>query len=170
MDTPQERVTTSEVPRPMPEKPRRPADMGSPLRVYKPGQGVYVRWGTAAFTGLIALAASYFISEQLPVFSDSQAVLKGGPLVVLAVLALLIFYFCGRHVGVVDFMIATEGEMKKVNWSSRREVGGATKVVIFTMMALGLLLFAVDIGFILLFSVLGVLRVDVLKAMFGGGQ
>src|SRR3712207_7866772 len=33
----------------------------------------------------------------------------------------------------VDFLIATDSEMKKVNWTSRRELIGSTKVVIVFM-------------------------------------
>jgi preprotein translocase SecE subunit len=172
MDTLHEQATPSEAARPAPAAPppRRPSEAGSPLHVYKPGQGVYVRWGSAGFFGLIALAATQFAAQQLQVWSSSQVVTTLGPIVLLAALAWVIFYFCGRNPTTVDFMIATEGEMKKVNWSSRREIIGATRVVIFTTFAMGFLLFVVDVGFILLFSTIGVLKVNVLKAMFGGGQ
>ena len=40
------------------------------------------------------------------------------------------YYLIGRKPKVVDFLIATEGEMRKVNWSSRREIRGSTIVVI----------------------------------------
>ena len=33
----------------------------------------------------------------------------------------------------VDFLIATDSEMKKVNWTSRKELIGSTKVVIVFM-------------------------------------
>ena len=55
-------------------------------------------------------------------------------------------------------MIATEGEMKKVSWSTKREIIGSTKVVIlFTFLMAGLL-FLVDSAFQLLFSSIGVLQ------------
>jgi preprotein translocase subunit SecE len=57
-----------------------------------------------------------------------------------------------------DFMIATEGEMKKVSWSSRREVIGSTKVVILFTIALACFLFVVDLAFQTLFSAIGVLK------------
>jgi preprotein translocase SecE subunit len=60
---------------------------------------------------------------------------------------------------VCDFLIATDGEMKKVNWSSRREITGSTKVVIFVVVALGLFLFFVDILLMLFFSEIKVLRI-----------
>ena len=66
------------------------------------------------------------------------------PVVVLLACVYLMFWLVGRQRGVVDFMIATEGEMKKVNWSAARE-SGATRVVIVTVLALAFLLFVVDI-------------------------
>ena len=57
-----------------------------------------------------------------------------------------------------DFMIATEGEMKKVSWSSRREVVGGTKVVIATTFILALMLWAVDLAFGFFFMEIGVLQ------------
>ncbi|MBU0641058.1 MAG: preprotein translocase subunit SecE [Planctomycetes bacterium] len=66
-------------------------------------------------------------------------------------------------------MIATEGEMKKVNWSSKKEVIGATKVVIVTVLALGAMLFIVDIFFMTVFGGIGVLKVDILGKLFGTG-
>ena len=44
----------------------------------------------------------------------------------------------------VDFLIATDSEMKKVNWTSRKELIGSTQVVIMFMFLIALFLFAVD--------------------------
>jgi preprotein translocase SecE subunit len=67
-------------------------------------------------------------------------------------------------------MIATEGEMKKVNWSTRREIIGSTKVVILFTILLAVILFTVDIVFMTFFAWIGVLREapSVLKLLFGG--
>jgi preprotein translocase subunit SecE len=56
-----------------------------------------------------------------------------------------------------DFLIATEGEMKKVSWSSRKEVIGSTKVVMITTFILAVLLLAVDLVFQLAFQAIGVM-------------
>jgi preprotein translocase subunit SecE len=58
---------------------------------------------------------------------------------------------------VADFLIATEGEMKKVSWSSRKEVIGSTKVVIVTTLIMAAVLFVVDIVFQLFFKSIGIL-------------
>ena len=91
------------------------------------------------------------------------------PVAVLAAAVYLVFWLVGRKRSTVDFMIATEGEMKKVNWSSRKEVLGATKVVIFTVLALGLMLAIVDFVFMLVFSLIGVLRIPLWQQLLGGG-
>lgn len=146
-----------------------PVGGGTPFKIYKSGQGQYVRWSTSAGAGLLALAAANFVRERLTVV-DNVWVTTLVPVLVLVALAYLIFRFVGQHARVGDFLIATEGEMKKVNWSSRKEVWGATKVVIITVLALSILLFVVDLIFILMFSGMGVLRVDILQDLFSRGQ
>ena len=43
-----------------------------------------------------------------------------------------------------DFLIAVEAEMNKVSWPSRGELFRASVVVLFTIIALALLLYAYD--------------------------
>jgi len=79
----------------------------------------------------------------------------GVPSVLLALLGLLMFWMVNRPKS-ADFLIATEGEMKKVSWSSRKEIIGSTKVVIVSLFIMATILAAVDVGFTLLFNFLGV--------------
>jgi preprotein translocase SecE subunit len=58
----------------------------------------------------------------------------------------------------VDFLIATDSEMKKVNWTSRRELIGSTKVVIIFMFLIAAILFLIDVGFGYLFYMVKVLK------------
>ena len=44
----------------------------------------------------------------------------------------------------VDFLVATDSEMKKVNWTSRKELIGSTEIVIIFMFLIAFFLFAVD--------------------------
>jgi preprotein translocase SecE subunit len=60
--------------------------------------------------------------------------------------------------GNVDFLIATDSEMKKVNWTSRKDLMGATKVVIVFMLVIAAFLFLVDLIFHYLFFFMGVLK------------
>lgn len=147
---------------------------GSPFEVYKSGQGTYVRFGTAVGGACIALGFVYFVYEQMAAFTFEQSTMTivrtSVTALLLAATAWLIFHLVGQRRNVVDFLIATEGEMKKVNWSSRKEVFGATKVVIVTVLALGIMLFLVDVLFILFFVAIKVLRIDILSGLFGRGQ
>ena len=96
----------------------------------------------------------------------SGSVRRGTEVVVMVLMAYLAFWLFGQYKAVVDFMVATEGEMKKVNWSSWREVWGSTKVVIVSVLALGVLLCVVDVLFIFSFEAIGVLRTGVLGQFF----
>ena len=142
---------------------------GSALHVYKPGQGLYVRWCSAAAFAIVAIGSANFLYEQLSRVQNEWVQYRI-PVGLLVLIGYGIFRFLGQNRSVVDFMIATEGEMKKVNWSTRREVLGATKVVIATVIALGAILFAVNVCFIFLFESIGVLRIGMLARLFGGGE
>jgi preprotein translocase SecE subunit len=140
---------------------------GSPFHLYKPGQGVHVRWGTAAGLGLMTVAFGNFLYDQLTVF-DNFAVKSLVPVGIMAVVALLIFRYLAQNHRVVDFLIATEGEMKKVNWTSRKEIIGSTKVVIAVLLMMASLLFVVDIVFMLFFTWAGILKgQEVLESLKG---
>src|SRR3712207_9446120 len=65
----------------------------------------------------------------------------------------------------VDFLIATDSEMKKVNWTSRRELIGSTKVVIVFMFLIAAFLFVIDVVFSYFFYMIDVLK----SSPFGGG-
>ena len=145
------------------------ASGGSGLHLYKPGQGPYVRWGSAAAAAVILVGFAMFLHEQLTRF-ESDWIRFGIPVVILVITGYWAFRMLGQNRSIVDFMIATEGEMKKVNWSSRREVLGATKVVIATVIALGFTLFVVNVVFMFIFESIGVLQVGMLKQIFGSGE
>ena len=53
-----------------------------------------------------------------------------------------------------DFLIAAEGELKKVNWSSRREVAVSTLVVIIVVVLMAALLGTTDLVFQMVFEYL----------------
>ena len=84
--------------------------------------------------------------------------------VFLALYALLIWRVTNKPDN-VDFLIATDSEMKKVNWTSRKELIGSTKVVIVFMFLIAFFLFAIDIGFSYFFFLIKVLK----NSPFGGG-
>lgn len=139
-----------------------PVHGGHPfLEVYKRGQGYYTRVGTAIGGGVLILAGGHFTWQNLA-FDESTAaglwLRVGIPLAVVVALSLLLYWAVGQNRRSCDFMIATEGEMKKVNWSSRREIITATKVVIVVTLLVAFSLFVVDWAFMKFFTWLNVLR------------
>jgi len=57
-----------------------------------------------------------------------------------------------------EFLIETDNEMKRINWASRKDLVGSTRVVIFFMLATAFVLFFYDQLFQLIFWLLSVLR------------
>jgi len=72
--------------------------------------------------------------------------------------AICLYIFVGAKKGTVEFLIATDGEMKKVNWTTYREVKGSTIVVIVATFLIAGFLFGVDTLFAKIFSAIGVLE------------
>jgi len=69
-----------------------------------------------------------------------------------------VYFFIASHRGSVGFLINTDGEMRKVNWSTRKEIIGSTQVVIVTAVLTAALLFGIDMGFQIFFRAIGVLQ------------
>ncbi len=126
------------------------------FEIYKRGQGRYTRTITFAAGAVIAAAIAYYVSEQLRGLAVYYV--YGIPVAIFAGISLLTFWIVNRPRS-ADFMIATEGEMKKVSWSSRKEIIGGTKVVIATTFILAIMLLAVDMAFGFFFKAIGVLKV-----------
>ena len=54
----------------------------------------------------------------------------------------------------VRWVKETSGELKKVNWPTRKEAWSLTKVVITVMVVMALLLFTLDVGFMRVFELI----------------
>ena len=148
-------------------KPARPSRggariAGGGLRLYKPGQGYYTRVGTAVGAGVLILAGAHFVFSQLgasiPQGTYTLPIQYGVSVGFILAMGGLLYWIVGINRKSNDFFIATEGEMKKVGWSSGQEVVRSTKVVIVSVILLGAFLFVVDLFFILFFSSIGVLE------------
>ncbi len=131
------------------------------LSVYKSGQGYYTRMGTVIGVGLVTMlgilwAWDYLRDIRIPGVNElyvaaAGAILLGG--IIVAVMYYLVFV----KPSTVDFLIATEGEMKKVNWSTRREIIGSTTAVITTAIIIAVFCWGLEIGFIAFFRAIKVL-------------
>jgi len=142
--------------------------------LYKPGQGFYTRVWSAIGAGALVCWFAYFLFVKLGTVSSDPRTAKlwqvGISVGVLVVFGLLGYWILALNRKVSDFLIATEGEMKKVNWSTRKDIIGSTKVVVIMTMFMGILLFTVDMFFMGVFSSIGVLKggsfIDKLRELF----
>jgi preprotein translocase subunit SecE len=125
------------------------------FEIYKKTQGKYLRIGTFAAAMLIVIIGSKILRDKLSTL-DNIFLQFGIPVAVTLVLAAVVFWLVNRPSS-ADFLISTEGEMKKVSWSSKKEVIGSTKVVIVTTVILSMMLLAVDMLFIWFFSNIGLM-------------
>lgn len=156
-------------------RPAKPARPSSGLRIYKPGQGYYTRIGTAVGSGILIIAGTMFLFNQLggllPNRDYTLPVQYGISIAFLVTMSVLVYWIVGLNRRSNDFFIATEGEMKKVNWSSRKEVIRSTKVVITTVVLMAVVLFVFDVLFMVLFRAIGVLKGGPgIFELFGGSK
>ncbi len=127
----------------------------SKLHWYKKGQGKYTRSVTFISVMALTMLGAAALSNQLRTVFNSAYLQFGIPTAVVLLMAMFMFWMVNRP-KTADFLIATEGEMKKVSWSNRKEVVGSTKVVIVTTFMLAAILFAVDMAFTVLFRAIGI--------------
>ncbi|MCK4276843.1 MAG: preprotein translocase subunit SecE [Phycisphaerae bacterium] len=120
------------------------------FRIYKKGQGKYTRMLTLVTAVVLGTIGAYLLSMFLE-GKVSTYIRFGVPMVVVVVLSAVVLWVINREKS-ADFLIATEGEMKKVSWSTRKEIVGSTKVVIIATFMMAALLYGVDMLFLFLFS------------------
>lgn len=138
--------------------------------VYKKGQGYWTRMGTAIGAGLLGTLITWQIYAQVPAFFADTARGRRVGLIAAAIFAAIYALIAWRLMNKpanVDFLIATDSEMKKVNWTSRRELIGSTKVVILFMFGIAIILFVLDLLFNTVFYAIRVLEVPWWKQVFG---
>ncbi len=122
------------------------------FNIYKRGQGKYTRLisaFTAATIAALGCLRLYTKLEAAEFGLEQQARLLVATLVpagVFAIFGLLIVWIVNKPT-IADFMIAAEGEMKKVSWSSRKEIAVSTFIVILVVVAMAILLWIVDLMF-----------------------
>lgn len=132
------------------------------LAIYKPGQGYWTRVMSAVGLAVIVLMGVNWLWGMLSTVRISTVqtvyIQAAAVFIILVVFGALGYYIIGTKPRVVEFLIATEGEMKKVNWSNRREIMGSTWVVIGVTVFLAVLCFLFDSGFQWIFQQIGVLK------------
>ena len=127
------------------------------FEIYKRGQGKYTRlcsaFGAALMVGLGCLqlykkleAVGWGLSRRAALWIATMV-----PAGLFVALGLLIFWLINKP-SVADFMIASEGEMKKVSWSSRKEIAVSTFIVIVVVIIMGVILGVADLSFRVFFD------------------
>jgi preprotein translocase SecE subunit len=121
------------------------------MEIYKRGQAEYTRLGTGfAVAGVVAIGC-WRLYERLRATDLNLWIVAMVPIAVLVATAAATYWLLNKPY-VADFMIAAEGELKKVNWSSRKEIAVSTAVVIIVVVAMAILLGATDMVFQLVFD------------------
>ncbi len=118
------------------------------------GEAIRIQAGPQDSPTLTAVVRS---PRPTPIFPVEylQSATAGG---IMLIGAICLYLFVGVKKGTVEFLIATDGEMKKVNWTTYREVKGSTIVVIVATFLIAGFLFGVDTIFAEIFSAIGVLE------------
>ena len=120
------------------------------LSVYKRGQGKYTRMISALGGAVIVAIGCLQLYRTLDAADVSLWVETMVPVGLFIALSVLMMWMVNNP-NIADFMISAEGEMKKVNWSTRQEVMVSTVVVISVVIVLAVLLGVSD--FVLQLSV-----------------
>lgn len=124
------------------------------LALYKPGQAKVARWAAYLLGSLlIALGAlSLYGTINVPgahVYVEKLPILGAVTLYKIIAISVFILGVYGLHLilnrpAMVDLLIDTEQELKKVSWPSRLEVKNATLVVALVTFVMGFILFWAD--------------------------
>ncbi len=128
------------------------------LKIYKPGQGKNTRLWSGIGAGVIVALGCLQLYNVLEAMEWAGLTEVGRmwvssliPVTIFIVLGLLIFWIVNKPAA-ADFMINAEGELKKVSWSSKREVAISTLIVIIVLFSLAALLGVSDVVFRLFFG------------------
>ncbi len=119
--------------------------------IYKPRQGKYTRLGTALIAALIIGLGCLRLYRLLEAADVGQWVESMVPASLFVVLGILAFYLVNKP-SAADFLIAGEGEMKKVNWSSRKEIAVSTFIVLMVVVVMSVVIGIIDTVFRLFFD------------------
>lgn len=118
--------------------------------IYKRGQGKNTRLCSAFAVAIIAGLGCLQLYNKLSAGDLGLWVEIMVPVGLMIVLSGVIFWLVNKPV-LADFLIAAEGEMKKVSWSSRREIVISTSIVIVVVIFTASLLGLTDFSFKLFF-------------------
>jgi preprotein translocase SecE subunit len=119
--------------------------------IYKRDQGKYTRLGTGVILVVLIGLGCFQLYRLLDGTDVGLWVKTMVPAGLFVVLGGLSFWLVNLHT-VADFMISAEGEMKKVSWSSRKEIAVSTFIVILVVSLVAILLGVTDLIFQMFFT------------------
>jgi preprotein translocase subunit SecE len=166
-------LVASEAPEPEDQRPSsqpgaaKPAASGGFFTIYKKGQGKWTRLGTVFCAAFLGLLTSYSLYGYLLPYvhigdptrqTASHNLILGICAGFLVVYSLVVYWLINKPTN-ADFLIATDSEMKKVNWTTKGELFGSTRVVIFFLFFIAIFLFLADQFFQLFFYLINVLKI-----------
>jgi len=131
------------------------------IEKYKWGQGKNTRLWSVVAAAVITAVGCWRLYDRLQASLEVTQVAglwisTAVPLGLFAVITALLYWLINRPT-VADFLIAAEGELKKVSFSSKREIAVSTFVVIIVVFLMAFMLGAADFCFNLFFtSVIGI--------------
>lgn len=131
------------------------------IEKYKWGQGKDTRLWSSVAVAVITAIGCWRLYDRLQATLDVTQtrglwISTTVPLGIFVIVAALLYWLVNRPM-VADFLIAAEGELKKVSFSSRREIAVSTFVVIIVVFFMAFMLGAADFCFNLFFtSVIGI--------------
>ena len=127
--------------------------------IYKRGQGKYTRLCSAFAWAIIVGLGCFQLYKKLQAVEFGQGQLWYETMIpagLFVVLALFIYWIVNKP-NIADFMISAEGEMKKVSWSSRKEIIVSTVIVVVVVIGMAVFLGITDTVFQLFFrEVIGI--------------
>jgi preprotein translocase subunit SecE len=122
--------------------------------IRKFGQGYWTRLLTVIGFGLLGVLGAIWLWRLFETYDFGVPpvyVASGVAMAFMVAVGLVLWWFAGFNPRSVDFLVATEGEMKKVNWTTRREIVGSTVVVIAIAFAIAVFCWLWDFAFSSLF-------------------
>ncbi len=126
------------------------------IEKYKWGQGKNTRLYSAVAAAAIAAIGCWRLYEKLQSALNTDENLGLWlsvvvPLGLFAAIAMFVYWMV-NHKAVADFLIAAEGELKKVSFSTKQEIVVSTTVVIVVVVMMAVLLGVFDLIFNLFFT------------------
>ena len=114
------------------------------IEIYKKSQGKNTRLISSFVMAIICAVGCYRLYDLLYATDLNKWVQTMVPAGLFVLLCMLIFWLINKP-SLADFLILAEGEMKKVSWSSRKEIVVSTIVVISVVVILAALLGFMDL-------------------------